>query len=102
MAAAAAPPERPRPSTAMTLPARPGMRIASFTRTSPQFQGGKADQRQHRGDDPEADHHGWLRPALLFVMVMQRRHAEDALAGQFERGNLHDDRNGLDDEETAD
>ena len=48
----------------------------------PQFQGGKAKERQHHGDDPEADHDRRFRPALLLVMVVQRRHAEDALARQ--------------------
>src|SRR5688572_30399201 len=57
-AAIVAAPVRPRPRTATILPSMPGMRSDAVTvalRSLSQFQGGKADQRQHRGDDPEAD-----------------------------------------------
>ncbi len=45
-----------------------------------QFQRGEASKRKHHGDDPEPDHHGRFRPALLLEMVMQGRHAEHAHA----------------------
>ena len=54
------------------------------------------------GDDPEADDDGGLRPALLLEMVMQRRHAEDALAGELEGRDLHDHRHRLEHEQAAD
>ena len=38
----------------------------------PHLQGGEADQGQHHGDDPEADHHGGLRPAQLLEVVVDR------------------------------
>src|SRR5260370_40015622 len=37
------------------------------------------------GDDPEADHDRGLGPAGQLEMMLQRRHAEHALAGQLER-----------------
>ncbi len=52
--------------------------------TSPQLQGGEADQRQHDRDDPEADHDLALGPAELLEMVVDRRHQEHALAGELE------------------
>ena len=42
------------------------------------------------GDDPEADHDLGLAPALHLEVVMQRRHPEDALAGELERGDLQE------------
>ena len=36
-------------------------------------------------DDPEAHDHARLRPALQFEVVVDRRHAEHALAGELER-----------------
>ena len=51
---------------------------------SPQLQRREAGQRQDDGDDPEADDDGRLRPAQLLEMMVERRHAEDALAGQLE------------------
>ena len=62
----------------------------------------EADQRQHDGDDPEADHDLRLGPAQLLEMVVDRRHQEDALAGALEDGDLDDHRERLDDEEAAD
>src|SRR6266436_1104919 len=59
---------------------------------SPQLQGGEAGQRQHHRDDPEPDHDLRFGPALLFEMMMQRRHPEHALAGELERHHLHDHR----------
>src|SRR5690242_4078214 len=60
--------------------------------SSAQLQRGEAGERQHHRDDPEADHDLRLGPALLLEVMMQRRHAEHALARQLERGDLHDDR----------
>src|SRR5471032_677842 len=68
---------------------------------SPELQGGEADHRQDGGDDPEAEHDGGLGPALLLEVVMQRRHAEDALAGPLEGQHLHDHRYGLEHEQPA-
>ena len=44
-----------------------------------------ARERQHDRDDPEADHDLRLGPAELLEMMMERRHAEHALAGELER-----------------
>src|SRR5450631_3293115 len=70
--------------------------------SSAQLQRGEAGQRQHHRNDPEPNHDLRLGPALLFEMVMQRRHAEDALAGELEGGDLHDHRHRLQHEQPAD
>src|SRR5580704_320015 len=67
-------------------------------RLSPQLQCRETDQRQHDSNDPETDHDRGFAPAELFEMMMDRRHAEDALAGQPERDHLDDDRDGLEHE----
>src|SRR5260370_3332490 len=72
------------------------------TTPSPQLQRGEAGQRQHHRDDPEPDHDLRLRPALLFQMLMQRRHPEHALAGELERHHLHDHRDRFQREHAAD
>src|ERR1700716_4471349 len=74
-------PEPPSPNTATVLPAKEGTGING----SPQLQRGEAGERQHHRDDPEPDHDLRFGPALLFEMVMQRRHPEHALAGELER-----------------
>ena len=53
-------------------------------RRSPQLQAREAHEREEDGDDPEANDDLRLGPALLFVVMMDRRHQEDALAGQLE------------------
>src|SRR5690606_35307191 len=68
---------------------------------SPQLERRKPDQRQYDGDDPETNDDGWLLPALLLVVVMQRRHAEDALSGQLVGKDLDDDGDRLEHEEAA-
>ncbi|KAI3478036.1 hypothetical protein L1887_60088 [Cichorium endivia] len=72
--------------------------MRSGTRVLPQFQGCQADQHENHGDDPETDDHARLGPALEFKVVVDRRHAEHALAGQLERRDLDDHRQGLHDE----
>ena len=46
-----------------------------------QFQRGQPHQSQNNGDDPEPDNDGRLGPALLFKMVVQRRHRKNPLPG---------------------
>src|SRR5262245_59947680 len=108
-------PEPPRPNTATFLPAnvvhgiidRPHHEIqasraqAQATKSS-QLQRGKPREREHDGDDPEADHDLRLGPAEVLEMVMDRRHHEHALAGELERGHLHDHRNRFEHEQAAD
>src|SRR3954467_11512052 len=78
-------PEPPRPNTATVLPAKEVTGIMSA-----QLQRGEAGERQHHRDDPEPDHDLRLGPAELLEMMMDRRHLEDALAGELERDDLHD------------
>src|SRR5581483_11868560 len=72
-------PERASPSTTYDEP----LRTARSIIRSPQLQRRQAEHRQDRGDDPEAEHDGRFGPPLLLEMMVQRRHAEDALAGPF-------------------
>src|ERR1700754_3045156 len=95
-------PEPPRPNTATVLPANEVTGIMIGTTSSAQLQCRKAGQRQHHRDDPEPDHDLRLGPALLLEMMVQRRHPEHALAGELERGHLHDHRNGFEHEQAAD
>src|SRR3954463_2463641 len=55
------------------------------TRRSPQLQRGESSECQHDRDDPEADHDLRFGPAQLLEMVVDRRHAKHALAGELER-----------------
>src|SRR5262249_29825038 len=84
----AASPLRASPSTPTDRPWSSG----SWIIASPQLQGGETDQRQDRGDDPEPDHDRRLLPPFLLEVMVQRRHAEHAPAGELERADLNDDR----------
>ncbi len=48
----------------------------------------QSNQHQHHGDNPKTYDHTRFRPAFEFKMMMQRSHAEDPFAGQFERTDL--------------
>src|SRR6478735_5831166 len=97
---AAGRPLSPRPNTAIF---RPLKAVTGIMRGNlAQFKRGEAGKCEHHGDDPEADDHGRFRPAFLLEMMVQRRHAEHALAGEAERGDLHDHRRRLQHEQTAD
>src|SRR5882757_6728580 len=98
-------PDEPRPKTAARLPLKTliGVMIVIAPATiSAQLQGGQPDQRQHDGNDPEADHDLRLGPALLFIMVVDRRHCENAFSRQLERHHLHNDRHRFEHEQSAD
>src|SRR6201996_6170972 len=95
-------PEPPRPNTATVLPANEVTGIMIAITSSAQLQRRKPGQRQHHRDDPEPDHDLRLGPALLLEMMVQRRHPEDALAGQLERRDLHDHRDRFQHEQAAD
>ena len=49
---------------------------------SAQLQCRKAEQHEKHGDDPEPDHDLVLFPAFQLVVMMDRRHAKHALAGE--------------------
>ena len=68
---------------------------------SANLQGSQPDHYQNHGDDPEANDDPGFRPALELEVMMQRRHAENALAGQLERRHLQDHRNGFHHEHAA-
>src|SRR5258706_3396340 len=98
-ARAAETPDRARPKTPTDFPLKQSIAIIP---ASAQLQGGEADQRQHHGDDPEADDDCGFAPAELFEMMMDRRHLEDALARGLERDHLYHHGHGFHDEESAD
>src|SRR5690348_4645812 len=93
-----------RPARARPSPALRSLRkeVMSIIARSPELQRGETGDRQDRGDDPEADDDGGLLPALLFEVMVERRHAEDALAGEPEARHLDDDRDRFQHEEAAD
>src|SRR6476646_4221264 len=81
-------PVSPSPRTRTFLPCQ-----SFFTSRSSRLaklQRGKAEEDQDHRDDPEAHDNLVLLPALQFVVVVQRRHPEDALARQLERADLDD------------
>src|SRR5512146_656210 len=80
-------PVLPRPTISVLV-----LRLWAASPISPHLQGGQAHQHQDHGDDPETHDDAWLGPALELEMVMQRRHAEDALTGELERAHLQNHR----------
>src|SRR5258708_6022306 len=66
---------------------RDASRCSSSCRLA-QLERRQADQHQHHGDDPETNDDLILFPAFQFIVVVKRRHAKNAFAGQFERCNL--------------
>src|SRR5215207_6334069 len=93
-ASATARPERARPKTATFFPC---IDLAANIegRILSELERGKAEQREHEGDDPEPDDDRRFLPALLLKMMMQRRHGEYAPAPNLEGEHLNDDRNGF-------
>src|SRR5262249_34479187 len=96
-ALALARPEAPSPNSATLRPAN----VVTGIKSSPQLEGRKPGEREHDRDDPEADHDLRLGPAELLEMVVDRRHAEDALAGELEGDHLDDHRHGFQHEQAA-
>src|SRR5882762_1674924 len=64
-----------------TNPCHPGRAPAPFCpQNSPQLQCGETEQHEHHGDDPEANDHLRLLPSRQLVVMVKRRHSENALA----------------------
>src|SRR5712692_7854095 len=68
----------------------------------PQFQRRQRKQRKNQRGDPKPHDHFRFAPTEQFEMVMDGRHAEDALAAQFERTYLQNHGKSFNDEDTAD
>ena len=100
-ARAALMPLTPSPATVMCCPARSAPRRGHLLGRPSCVEEAEADDHAHALDDPEADHDKDLGPALEFEVVLERRHPEDALAGQPEGADLDDDGHGDQDEEAA-
>src|SRR5260370_24622215 len=67
-----------------------------------QLQRGQREKRKDQGQDPETDDDLGFRPAHQLKVMMNGRHAEDALPAQLVRPDLKDHRNGFDHEDAAD
>src|SRR6056297_2667691 len=76
---------------------------SAYERTAPlaQLQRREADHREDQCDDPEAADDLRFGPAFLLVVVVDRGHQEDPLAGAFEIDHLNDHRERLGHEEAA-
>src|ERR1041384_50212 len=71
-------------------------------RASSELERRKPEQHEHHGDDPEAHHHLALLPSLELIVMVERRHAEDALAAAvLEVQDLDHHRERLGDEHAA-
>src|SRR5438093_12704362 len=91
-------PRRSSLRSPLSLPAS----FASLTMGYPdrllaELQRREREQRTHHRDDPEADDDLRLGPAEELEVVMDGRHAEDALAAELEGDHLPDHRERLDD-----
>src|SRR5579862_5141677 len=93
-------PVSPNPRTRTSFACQSSV-ISLGIRGSSQFQRRQAEEDQHHRDDPEPHDDLVFLPALQFVVVVQRRHAKDALAGQLERSHLDDHGERLDHEHAA-
>src|SRR3990172_3068026 len=92
---AAAAPVRASPTTSAC---RPFSSIVS----SAQLQRAQGKQREDQGGDPKTDDDLRLFPPHELEVVVERRHAEDALAGQLERPHLQDHRERFENKHAAD
>src|SRR5262249_8272907 len=88
-------PVRARPMTRTFFPVSSNISL-------PQFQSRQCKQRKNQGSDPKADNHLRFAPAKQFKMMMNRRHAKNALPAQFERANLQNHAECFDDKDSAD
>src|SRR5262245_8268481 len=94
-----------RPSSASRKAApRVSVSMASslIMKSSPQLECRQREERQCERDDPEAHDDLRLRPPGQLVVVVERRHAEDAAARQLEARDLDDHGARLDHVEPAD
>src|ERR1043165_10231796 len=74
------PARAPAPASPSARKVAAGGEARRPARASSELERREAEQDEHHGDDPEAHHDLALLPSLELVVVVQRRHAEDALA----------------------
>src|SRR5262249_36081010 len=100
---AVATPVRASPTTSTRLPRNsidPGISISknataicrAFFPRSPQLQRRQRKQRKHQRGNPETHNHFALAPAHQLKMMMNGRHAKNALATQLEGADLQNHR----------
>src|SRR5437660_3141794 len=105
---AVATPVLANPTTSTRLPRNSNgfaINLAKFFNRSaslPQLQRRQRKQRKNQRGDPKPHDHLRFAPTEQFEMMMNGRHAEDALAAQFERAHLQNHGKRFDDEDTAD
>src|SRR5215813_6512138 len=69
--------------------------------TSAQFQSGKPGDRQDPSDDPKPNDDRRFFPAFLLEVMVERRHAEYSASRHLEARDLNDDRDRLQNKQTA-
>src|SRR6266478_1318979 len=96
------------PTTSTRLPRNSnefGINLAKFLNRSaslPQLQCRQRKQRKNQRGDPKPHDHFRFAPTEQFEMMMNGRHAEDALAAQFEGAHLQNHGKCFNNEDTAD
>src|ERR1700674_2722200 len=95
----------PRPARAcpvtQTDSASLSVRTLERTSTLPQLQRRQRKQGKNQRGDPKPHDHFRFAPAEQFEMVMNRRHAKNALPAQLERAHLQNHGKRFDDEDPA-
>src|SRR6266566_6541796 len=105
---AVATPVLANPTTSTRLPRNSNgfaINLARFFNRSaslPQLQRRQRKQRKNQRGDPKPHDHFRFAPTEQFEMMMNGRHAEDALAAQFERAHLQNHRNSFQYKNAAD
>src|ERR1700731_156662 len=96
------------PTTSTRLPRNSngfGINLTKFLNRAaslPQLQRRQRKQRKNQRGDPKPHDHFRFAPTEQFEMVVDGRHAEDALAAQFERAHLQNHGKCFNNEDTAD
>src|SRR5438445_9405465 len=105
---AVATPVRASPTTSTRLPRNSNGFAIFLTKKPlnqnallPQLQRRQRKEREYQRSDPEPHDHFRFAPTQEFEMVMDGRHAENALAAQLERTYLQDHRDGFQDKYAA-
>src|SRR2546426_1474753 len=95
---------RPLVATVLSIPrilheraTRPVSRSSLVNAPLPELERSERQERQDEGQDPEANDDLGLGPPLHLVVMVERRHAEDAPPGELEGGDLDDHGARLDD-----
>src|SRR5882762_9143365 len=92
----------PRPARACPATQTNSASLPQYPFPLSQLQRRQRKQRKNQRGDPKPHDHFRFAPTEQFEMMMNGRHAEDALAAQFEGAHLQNHGKRFDDEDTAD